>query len=256
MSLPLGLIATDSDSRIHRLDPRLRIVTALGLALTTLSLGSTPALLVALLGAILLTFLARLDWRTLLKRLLLLEGFMLLVLLSLPFTTPGETWFELGPLIASQQGGWHVLHIILKAHTVVLILLTLIATIELVTLGHALAHLKVPDKLVHLFLFTVRYIAVLYEEYRRLRLAMKARGFVFTTSRHSWRSVGWLVGMLLVKSLERAERIVAAMRCRGFHGRFYLLDELSWQTADRVAGRLFILAASLLLITDQLLVHY
>ncbi len=251
MSLPLGLIATDSDSCIHRLDPRLRIVTALGLAMTTLSLGSPLTLVAALLGAVLLTRLARLDWRVLLKRLLLMEGFMLLVLLSLPFTTPGEAWFTIGQLTASQAGGWHALHILLKAHTVVLVLLTLIATIELVTLGHALAHLRVPDKLVHLFLFTVRYIAVLYEEYRRLRLAMKARGFVFTTSRHSWRSIGWLVGMLLVRSLERAERIVAAMRCRGFHGRFYLLDELRWQPADRVAGVLFTLAASLLLIIDR-----
>jgi len=30
--------------------------------------------------------------------------------------------------------------------------------------------------------------------------------------------------MLLARSLEHSRRIQAAMRCRGFHGRLYLLD--------------------------------
>jgi cobalt/nickel transport system permease protein len=38
--------------------------------------------------------------------------------------------------------------------------------------------------------------------------------------------------MLLVRSLDRSERIVAAMKCRGFRGRFYLLDHFAFSRRD------------------------
>jgi cobalt/nickel transport system permease protein len=41
---------------------------------------------------------------------------------------------------------------------------------------------------------------------------------------HSYRAIGYLVGMLLVRSFDRSERVLAAMKCRGFRGRYYMLD--------------------------------
>jgi cobalt/nickel transport system permease protein len=40
--------------------------------------------------------------------------------------------------------------------------------------------------------------------------------------------------MLLVRSAARAERVMQAMRCRGFTGRLFVLDELRWRAADGV----------------------
>ena len=85
-----------------------------------------------------------------------------------------------------------------------------------------------PDKLSHLLLFTVRYLDVLHREYLRMRAAMKVRGFRPRMDRHTYRSYGYLVGMLLVRSFERSERIMAAMKCRGFRGHFYLLDHFAF----------------------------
>ena len=82
-------------------------------------------------------------------------------------------------------------------------------------LGHALGHLHVPRKLAHLLLFTVRYLDVLDREYRRLRAAMKVRSFRPRMSLHTYRAYGYLVGMLLVRSFDRSERMLAAMKCRG-----------------------------------------
>lgn len=130
--------------------------------------------------------------------------------------------------------------ILLKAHAVVLALLALVGTISATTLAHALAHLRVPDKLVHLMLFTVRYLEVIGQEYKRMRRAMQARAFVLRTDRHTWRSVGYLIGMLLVHSLERSERIMDAMKCRGYRGRFYLLDDMALGRDDYRFMALFI----------------
>jgi cobalt/nickel transport system permease protein len=42
---------------------------------------------------------------------------------------------------------------------------------------------------------------------------------------HTYRTYAFLVGMLLVKAVDRAERVRWAMLCRGFQRRFYSLQE-------------------------------
>jgi cobalt/nickel transport system permease protein len=51
-------------------------------------------------------------------------------------------------------------------------------------------------------------------------------------NRHTYRSFGYLVGMLLVGSLDRSQRVIAAMKCRGFRGRFHVFDHFSWHRRD------------------------
>ncbi|MGD9298980.1 MAG: energy-coupling factor transporter transmembrane component T, partial [Thiohalocapsa sp.] len=92
-----------------------------------------------------------------------------------------------------------------------------------------------PHKLVHLLLLTIGQIKHLDDERWRLRRAMRARAFVPRSNRHTWVSYGNLIGMLLVRSLERARRIEAAMRARGFQGRLYLLDDRHWRLVDTVS---------------------
>lgn len=226
-------------------DPRVRILTALLFALVTVNLQGLISLS-ALLGIVLaLALAAGIGPSLLLRRLLALEGFMLVLMLFLPFTVPGEVWFQLGDLSASQEGAARAAMIFLKAHVVVIALLALVGTLDAVRLGHALAQLRLPEKLVHLLLFTVRYLGVLYEEYGRLRQAMRTRGFKARSDRYSWRVLGWLMGMLLVRSLERSQRIHDAMKCRGFNGRFYLIDGHPWRWGDTLfslAGLLGLLA--------------
>lgn len=213
-------------------DPRLLVLATVLLALAIVSLETLPAALLALGAALALAAAGGLSWPVLLRRLAVLEGLMVVVLLSLPFTTPGEPWLRLGPLTATGEGLHLAALIAVKANAVVLALLGLLGGLEPAVLGHALARLGVPPKLVHLLLLTVRQITLLDAEHRRLRRAMRARAFVPRSNRHTWVSYGNLIGMLLVRSLERARRVEAAMRCRGFHGRLYLLDSRHWQGAD------------------------
>jgi len=215
-----------------RRDPRLRVIAAVAFALVTLSLRTFAPLVVALGLALLLALAGGQSWGHLGRRLLLMEGFLVLLLLTLPFTIQGEPILALGPLVASADGLERALMILLKANAVVLALLGLVGGLEPVVLGHALARLRVPQKLVHLFLQTVRQIHLLDQEYGRLRQAMRARAFVPRSDRHTWNSYGWLIGMLLVRSLARSRRVLGAMRCRGFQGRLYLLDSPRWTAGD------------------------
>ena len=69
-------------------------------------------------------------------------------------------------------------------------------------------------------MLTVRYLSLIRDEARRLHDAMRARAFAPRSNRHTWQSYGYLIGMLLVRALERARRVEEAMACRGYSGRF------------------------------------
>ena len=214
-----------SEHLLKTVDARLRVVACGIFALTVVGLTQIPSLLMALALAGCAAMAARLEFASTLRRMAALDGFILFVLFFLPFTVPGEGIFSLNGVTASYEGVLRAVEILLKANAVVLMIMALLGSMEPVELGHAMARLRLPVKFVHLFLFTVRYIEVLGREYRRLRTAMKARGFRLRCDPHTWRSIGYLFGMLLVRGIERAERILAAMRCRGFQGHFHIMTE-------------------------------
>jgi len=153
-------------------------------------------------------------------------------LLTLPFTVPGEPILTVFDYPASKQGVVQATQIGLKANAVVLAMMALAGSMDSVTFGHALHRLRMPENLVHLLLFTVRYIEVLRVEFDRLRTAMKARGFRPTNSRHTYVSYGYLVGMMLVRAMERSERILQAMKCRGFAGKISLPSDYHFHRQD------------------------
>lgn len=232
------------------LDPRVRILAAPFFAVSVVTLSDTPALLAAVGVAFLVAALAGLRWRTVARRLLVVDMLMLFILASLPFSVPGTPILEWHGLVASAEGFEQAIHILLKANAILLASLGLVGALDGTTLGRSLARLRMPPALVHLLLFTVRYLDVIGREYARLRTAMRVRGFQPGNNWHTYRTLGYLVGMLLVRSLERSERILAAMRCRGFTGQILLLDTLRFRPIDALFAGLVILVCAALLSFD------
>lgn len=200
------------------LDPRTRLLGALVLVLAVLSLDGLAAGLLAVAAAFALALAA--GWRPagLAWRLVHVEGIMAALFLVLPFTTPGQTLLQLGPLTATTDGLRLALALMLRVTASALIVLALLATVEPIRLGQALARLRTPVRLVQLFLLVIRYGALLQAELRRMREAARARGFRAGLSIHALRSFGWLAGMTLVRALERAERVEEGMRLRLWQG--------------------------------------
>jgi cobalt/nickel transport system permease protein len=190
------------------------------------------ALALFLALAIVLTVAARLDLRKVARRLLVVNGLILFLWAVLPLTTDGVAVLTVGPATVTREGLLLSARITLKSNAILLLLIALVATQPIGTLGHALNRLKVPDKLVHLLLITYRYIFVLEQEYLRLVRAARVRCFVPSTRIHTYRTYAYLIGMLFVRAAARAERVHQAMVCRGFAGRFYSLQRFSFTAAD------------------------
>ncbi|MDH3392923.1 MAG: cobalt ECF transporter T component CbiQ, partial [Desulfobulbaceae bacterium] len=208
---------------MHRFDPRVKIVGAVLFSCVAAVSVRWESLALAFSVAATLLSLAKPSLRQVLRRLLLANFFILCIWLFLPFTHAGAPLMHIGPLTATVGGVEASARITLKANTILLAFIALVATMPVATLGHALRSLAVPEKLVYLLLFTYRYIHVMEQEYRRLHNAAIIRGFQPKTDRHTYKTYAYLVGMLLVRSLARAERVHDAMLCRGFQGRFYAL---------------------------------
>jgi len=219
------------DSVVHRLDPRGRVLAAAALSVVAALAAGWATMAAALAVAVLLAALARLPLGGLLRRMAPVNAFVLAMWLLLPLTGPGAS---LRPLSLSAEGCRLAAAVTLKANAVVLTFTALVATMEPVAFGHALHHLRVPDKLAHLLLFTIRYVDVLAHERLRLARAMKVRCFRPRVSLHTYRSIAHVVGMLLVHSFDRSERVLAAMKCRGFRGKFHLLDHFRAGPRDAV----------------------
>ncbi|MEJ2183619.1 MAG: cobalt ECF transporter T component CbiQ [Nitrospirota bacterium] len=227
-------------SPLHRLDPRVKVLAGLPpIAAAALASGlRAPA--VALLAGVGAALLGRLDARKLGVRLLAANVFILTLWVFLPFSHPGEAVFSLGPLAASREGLLYALSITLKANAAVLLTIALFGTSESLALAHALVHLRAPRKLVYLFFFFSRYLELVHEEYGRLRNAMRIRCFRPRTGAHTYRSYAYLVGMLLVRSAERARRLYGAMLLRGFRGHFPVIDHFHLHGRDLALGGLLL----------------
>lgn len=226
----------DGSSFIHRLDPRVKAIVALAFSILTAVADRFPALILGMAVALALISMARLPARAVAYRIAVVNGFVLLLWLMLPFTYPGTPVLSLGPLTASREGVIYALLITLKSNAIVLACIALLSTTHLVDMGRALGRLHVPDKMIHVLLFMLRYLGIIGREYLRLGTSMKVRCFRPRTSLHTYRSYANMVGMLLVNSYERAEAVYAAMLCRGFRRKFYALDDFSIDARDILFG--------------------
>ncbi len=224
------------DSVLHRLDPRLKLIFVLLFSFFIALSNNLFVLGAGLIYAVLLTGLSRLPVIEVLKRLSIINIFNLLLWILLPLTSEGEVLYSIGKIELTRPGILLAFSITLKSNTILLAFIALIATAHLVAVAHALETLRVPSKLIHLLMFSYRYVFVIEQEYRRLANAAKMRCFHPKTNLHTYRTYAYMVGMLLVRASARAERVYQAMLCRGFDGRFYCLYQFRYTRLDLQAA--------------------
>ncbi len=219
----------------HTMDPRVKILVTLGFSIVVAITGKPLVLGMGTAFAVFLVLLARLNLRHVLTRLLIVNTFVAFLWLFLPFTSPGPPLFSIFGLGITRSGIETCILITIKSNTIILASIALLSTSTIFGLVHGLHHLKVPNKLVHLFFFSFRYIHVIHMEYHKIINAMKARGFEPSTNLHTYKAYAYLLGTLFLKSSERSKRIYQAMVCRGFEGTFWVFQHFTFRKRDLLA---------------------
>jgi len=230
-------------SPIHSWDPRVKIIS---IFILIFSIILVQDLKVAFLGFFLATslvFLSRIPFSFVLVHLRWVLFFVLAISAILSLTVPGSLLVRASFLGISREGVRLSLLISLRAISAALLIFPMIGTTRFNLTLKALQKIKIPERLIQLFMFTYRYIFLLMDEEKRIFIAASSRGWVKRTNFSTLRIMGNLVGMLLVRSFERTEHIRDAMLSRGYNGRLNILDEFSLSPRDFIKASLIIAGA-------------
>lgn len=254
-----------ADSPLHRLDPRIKLVTVLAFILAAALTPDGAWLAFAALGLLWFsaTLLADVPPLLLLRRGLVALPFGLAAVTVL-FTLPGEPLWAIplgkGQLAISDAGLIRFLTIMLKSWVSVLMALLLSACTTFPDILRAMRGIGIPKVLVGVISFMYRYIFVLADEALRLMRAREARMAAGPAGQRSgggiaWRAkiVGVMAGNLFVRSFTRSERVYQAMIARGYRGELLWLDKPHVRPPDVLAGALFILLLTLIQVLARLL---
>jgi cobalt/nickel transport system permease protein len=239
-----------ADSVLSRMDPRWKLAGLLPAAVMVALLRTVPAALLALLFVLALVAVARIPARWYGIRVGIAALLSLFFVVWLPFLPGGASLWQIGPLTISSAGLYLAYLIVAKAITLVTLMLLLWATAPFEATLRAAHALRVPGLLVHIVFLTYRYLFLLADEFDRLRVALRVRGFRNRANTHSYRTIGHLSGILLVRSEERAERVAQAMRCRGFDGQFRCLTEFRTRAVDVLAFFVLLVPIMTVLVWD------
>jgi cobalt/nickel transport system permease protein len=205
-------------SPIHRAAPEPKLLALLGFVLLVVA---TPRDWFAAYGVYLLVLAVAVVVSTvpptyLLKRLVVEVPFVVFAVL-MPFIATGPRVEVLGVSV-SEPGLLAAWALLVKGTLGVLASLLLAATTEPRDLLLGLERLRLPQQLVQIMGFMIRYVDVVTDEMRRMRIARESRGFTARNPRH-WPVVARSLGALFIRSYERGERVHLAMVSRGYTGR-------------------------------------
>lgn len=218
------------DSAIHRLDARTKVLTTLAFILFVISYDryTLSALIPFAIFPVIIMAVADLPVVFLAGKVLLIALLAMAIGLFNPvFDRQSMIW--IGDVGIS--AGWISFgSIVLRSALTITAALLLTATTGFSAICQALSRLGMPEVFVRQLQFMYRYLFVLAEEAQRMVRARELRSF-----RKSGREAGALssmVGHLLLRTWERAERIQIAMRCRGFNGRMAASRSAGFGAAD------------------------
>ncbi len=239
-------------SCLTRTDPRVRVALALAASLVLAPLRAPCACALCLALSLALLALARPFLKAFCRRLLGINVFIAFLAAMLPLSVPGEPACTLLSMDFSREGFAMAGLIALKANAFAAFFTALVASMDAPTAAYAMERLRMPSKLVFIFIFTLRFIHDIAGEWTRLTTAARLRGFVPRSTRHGYRTLGTLIGVLILRSVQRARRVHEAMLLRGFAGRFRSVVRFRAGWRDAVLAGLALAGMALVAGTEAL----
>ena len=215
---------------VHRLDPRVKLIITLLFIGCVLSFNKyeLSALIPFFIYLAAMVALGNLPVTYLLKKVLLAAPFAVFIGIFNPLLDR-TILMHLGPIGIS--GGWvSFASIMIRFVLTVSAALILVASTGFNAVCMTLTKLGVPSAFAVQLLFLYRYIFVLTDEALRMARARSLRSF--DGSGMGPRIFSYMIGQLLLRTIDRAHRIHLAMQCRGFDGEIRMVRPLKIRAQD------------------------
>ncbi|HOY09921.1 MAG TPA: cobalt ECF transporter T component CbiQ [Candidatus Omnitrophota bacterium] len=216
-------------SPLHRLDPRVKLITTLLFIVTVVSFGKYTlwAFIPFVIYPVFLISAGGLPAGYFVKKALLVLPFAVLIGVFNP-VIDRTIMARIGMIGIS--GGWiSFLSILVRCALTVTAAMLLIALTGFDAVCEALTKLGVPRPFVVQLLFFYRYLFVLTDEAQRMERARTLRSSHAGVRLKVFCS---MAGQLLLRTFDRAERIYSAMSCRGFNGNIRTIKTIRVRWGD------------------------
>ena len=223
---------TAMDSPVHRISPLAKLLVTIVYIAVTVSFGKydLSGLAVMVLYPVLGFTFSGIPVSTCFYKLRIAIPLVVFVGLFNPI-------FDRAPLLylgntAVSGGVVSMLTLILKGIFSLMASFLLVATTPIDRICAALRKLHVPSMLVTLLLLTFRYAGVLMQEAAVMSDAYRLRA----PGQKGVHISAWgsFTGQLLLRSMDRAERLYASMQLRGFNGEFDYAGRISFGLGDAI----------------------
>jgi len=243
----------ETESFLHRLDPRVKVVVTVVFILSNALLpdGAWSAFGLSWLFLLLANLLSRLGIGFTFKRSFVALPFALVaitVLFSIPGKPLSSFHFLFWDLTITDAGLLRFVSILVRSWLSVQMAILLVAVARFPDLIHALQHLRIPAILTTIIAFLYRYLFVLADEVFRLMRARESRAAAMS-DRRSGGSVAWragvagnMAGQLFLRSYERSDRVYNAMLARGYTGHMQTINPHELRRRDYMTVALALLA--------------
>lgn len=212
------------DSILHKIDPRVKLLSLVAFILYIIFTPAGAYEVFALYGALIafLIFISRIPVGFILKRSLVIVPFVLLIAVFIPFVNDSSVSSTVlwGSFKASTiHGRWELFYAILcRAYLAILCMILFMNSTKFRDYLRALESLRFPRLIIMILSFMYRYVFVIQDELMMMWQAKNAR----TVSRRRWlnvRALTNMLGVLFIRTYEKAENVYLAMCSRGFTGR-------------------------------------
>ena len=226
---------SSQQTAVHQLDPRAKLLTTLVFVVIVVSFGKyeISALIPFFIFPVVLCTLGNVPPTYLIKKLVIVSPFAIMLGIFNPLLDRGVLIHLAGIEIS---GGWvSFASILIRFVLTVGAALTLIAVTGFNAVCMALERLGAPKIFVVQLLFLHRYMFVLVDEAARIFRARSLRSF--GNEGTGIKSYGSIIGQLLLRTMDRAQRIYLAMSCRGFEGQIHVMRPL--RIGPREVGFIF-----------------
>jgi len=219
------------ESFIHRIDPRAKVIVTAVFAAITVSLSkyNISGILPFFLYPVFLMSAGGIPLSGIAYKILAVSPFALAIGIINPFFDTQTIMIIAG---VNMSGGIVLfVSIVLKFILTVSAALLLVAVTGFESLCAGLVRMKVPRVFAIQLLFMYRYIFVLFSETLRM---LRAHSLRSSRNHPGIKIAGSFSGQLLIRSMDRAERIHRAMLARGFDGQIRLRKTIRMTINDSI----------------------
>lgn len=206
------------DSPLHNWEARMRLISLFLLIISIVIAREISQALAGLAISIILVLISGVPLSQAVAFMKWPFIFLLPLLLILPITTAGEPLSGFYLIQISRDGLYLGLLLMIRGLAAALSALVIVGTASFSVNINAMRSLGMPSPLGQIFLFTYRYVFLLYTELETMRRSLDSKGFVIGSNARTARILATAIAMLLIRSYERSEDVFNAMLSRGYEG--------------------------------------